>query len=152
MKQLIIIRGPSGSGKTSIANHFRACVRVGSSAWHEADHFFQTDAGYKFDASLLGEAHRNCQLEVKKRMEVEFDRVIVSNTSMTKRETKPYIKLAEKYGYDVNIVRTPGPWVLEDLYERNMHGVPLTILENQIKRYEPHTDEVEWKDISIFKS
>ena len=134
MGKLIILRGPSGSGKSSIANHLRV-DRFGdiSTSWFEADHFFGMGEDYNFDASKLGQAHGWCKAQVRARMDGECDQIIVSNTSMTNWEMKPYLELAEEYGYELEILRTPGPWEADILFQRNVHGVPLGTLQKQIR-------------------
>lgn len=156
MSKLIILRGPSGSGKSTIASHLQD---VHDAPYHEADHYFnrswflngQMDE-YLFDASKLGDAHAWCRMGVKKRMFEQVPVVIVSNTSMTTWEMKPYLELAAEYGYEIEIIRTPGPWDADVLNARNIHGVPLATLEKQIRKYQPHADEVEWTDMSIFQA
>jgi len=146
MKKLIILRGPSGSGKSTLANHLSA----GVVSVFEADKYFAYDHDYKFDVDQLGNAHNWCRMGVERQMFHRVELVIVSNTSTTKWEMKPYLELADKYDYEVEIIRTPGPWDAAVLFERNIHNVPLATLEKQINRYKPHEDETEWTDMSIF--
>jgi len=152
MSNLIILRGPSGSGKSTIATFLRdkdfADLTV---AWFEADQYFQTDAGYKFNAARLGDAHGWCQRKVREAMEKGCDRVIVSNTSMARWELNPYLALGRELGYNITVIRTPGPWEAPTLHGRNVHGVPLETLEKQIAKYQPLDDEQEWHNMSIFE-
>lgn len=50
---LYLIRGASGSGKNTLAAKL-GCPVV------EADMFFQTDEGYKYDPSRIKQAHAWC--------------------------------------------------------------------------------------------
>lgn len=153
--KLIILRGPSGSGKSTIASHLK---NVHSAPYHEADHYFnrswllngQMDE-YLFDASKLGDAHAWCRMRVKKHMFEQVPVVIVSNTSMTLWEMNPYLDLAQEYNYEVEVWRTPGPWDANVLFKRNVHNVPLNVLEKQINKYQPTKNEKEWTDLSVFK-
>lgn len=152
MNNLIILRGPSGSGKSTIANYLRledfSDLLV---AWHEADHFFGMGDSYRFDAKKLGAAHSWCQEQVKKRMAKGYDRIIVSNTSMARWEMNPYLQLARDHAYNVVVLRTPGPWDVDILNARNVHGVPLKTLEKQIAKYQPYEDEREWTNMAVFE-
>jgi len=155
MSKLIIVRGPSGSGKTTLAMHLGAEygeVTAGDiMPVFEADTYFEGQNGYKFDASQLGSAHRWCQLNAERSM-FHGEDLIVSNTSMTNWELNPYLQLAEKYGYTVEIWRTPGPWDADVLFERNVHGVPLVTLQKQVRKYQPLDNEREWEDLTIFQA
>lgn len=156
-RKLIIIRGASGTGKSTIASHLQNLL---DAPIHEADNFWlrswfggQNDSGcseYKFDPKKLGQAHMWCQLNVEKQLHEGVKTVIVSNTSMALREMRPYLNLAEEYGYEIEVIRTPGPWDASVLFERNVHGVPLATLEKQISKYQPHETETEWTDLSVF--
>jgi len=157
-RKLIIVRGISGSGKSTIARHlasesqsFWETGRHGL-PWFEADEFFIRSSGskYKFDSSKLSQAHHLCQLKVEHLMFHDVPCVVVSNTSTRIKEMQPYLDLADQYGYEVQIIRSPGPWDPELLHQRNTHSVPLDTLRKQIARYAPHPDEVEWTDMSIF--
>lgn len=156
MSKLIILRGPSGSGKSTIASHLQDKY---DAPIHEADSFFerswfhkaQHKQHYFFDAAKLGQAHAWCKLGVEKHLIEEVEVVIVSNTSMTKWEVEPYLKLAAEYGYEIEIIRTPGPWDAKTLFERNIHDVPLATLEKQIRKYQHHQTEREWIGMSIFQ-
>lgn len=153
MSKLVILRGPSGSGKSTIARFLALdyADRQGGQCMQmlEADMFFEGQNGYAFDASKLGQAHNWCQLSAERAM-VHNDDLIVSNTGITNWEMKPYLKLAEQYGYHVEVWRTPGPWDAQVLFSRNIHGVPLATLEKQIRKYQPHPGEKEWTHMSIF--
>jgi predicted kinase len=152
MNNLIILRGPSGSGKSTIARHLAeedfGDVQV---SWHEADFFFGRGDDYKFDLSKLGEAHSTCQRDVRKCMEVGYDRIIVANTSMTHWEMNPYLAMARDHAYNIVVLRTPGPWDAELLNARNLHGVPMATLKKQIKKYQPYEGEREWTNLAIFE-
>lgn len=146
MTKLTIIRGAAGTGKSTIACHLGGVARVN---WFEADMYFDRNGHYDFDASRLGAAHRWCQESVMARLAYGDD-VIVSNTTTTRSELNEYLKIAQDVGVEVRIIRTPLPWEISDMKERNTHRVPTKVLEKQVARYSPHTDEKEWEDMSIF--
>ena len=149
MKKLIILRGPSGTGKSTIARHLHDSSRkwVGLV---EADMYFVLDGEYKFDPSKLGQAHNWCQEQVKMSMECNDSDICVSNTSISRWELKPYLALAERFGYTVEVIRTPGPWDRETSLSRNEHGVPAATIDRQLSKYQEYEGETEWTDMSIF--
>lgn len=132
-KVLIILRGLPGSGKTSFANY------MFSNNIFEADQYFYDEEGnYNFDASKLGTAHKWCQLRVEHAMEDNresngnyYSEIVVSNTSTTEKELKPYLDLADKYGYKVVSL------VVENRHgNKSVHGVPDETLEKMRNRFE----------------
>lgn len=145
MKKFILLRGPSGSGKSTIASTLGGKV-------YETDDFWSIGGTYQFDASKLGLAHKWNQTNVRTACNFEEEIIVVSNTNMTMWEMKPYLAMAAEHGYDLEIFSTPRPWDAAILFERNVHGVPLSTLEKQIRKYQLHDDETEWTDMSIFKN
>jgi predicted kinase len=141
-KRFIIIRGPSGSGKTTISKEFSHSYPM--ALRYEADMFFTYNHVYSFDTRQLHKAHNWCRLSIERGMFNKAEVVILSNTSTRKKEVEPYLELAKEYGYEVEIIRTPGPWNPGTLAGRNIHGVPLDIIQKQIARYDPYDEETEW--------
>jgi tRNA uridine 5-carbamoylmethylation protein Kti12 len=107
---------------------------------------------YEFDYNKLYAAHRWNMGNVERDLFLGRPIVVVSNTSMAHKEVKPYLELAEQYDYDYEIIRTPGPWDVDVLFERNTHGVPRDVIERQIARYQPMTSETEWSDLTIYNN
>lgn len=147
MAKLTIIRGPSGTGKSTIARHLGGEARV---TWFEADMFFDRNGHYEFDGNKLGNAHQWCQDNVYANLDDNRD-VIVSNTTTAESELATYLGIAEQLGADVEIIRTPRPWDIEQMKERNVHRVPAKALQRMLNRYVEHEDEIEWTDMSVFK-
>jgi predicted kinase len=124
MKTLYIIRGCPGSGKSTLAqekflNNFEADM-----------YHYDKDGNYNFDISKLGEAHKWCQNQVETLMKVNEEEITVSNTSTTEKELKPYMDLAEKYGYRVISL------IVENRHGgKNIHGVPSETLTKMKERF-----------------
>jgi predicted kinase len=168
MSKLVIIRGPSGSGKSTISKNLSENIDrdyygdimgmpyYPQSVYHEADQFFtDNQGGYHFDVNKLKVAHQWNQLQVERSMLQSVPLVIVSNTSIQHWETRleytiPYIDMALDYEYELEIIRTPGPWDADTLFKRNKHNVPLEIIKKHINNYQAHPDETEWFDLNIF--
>lgn len=103
---LYLIRGLPGSGKTTVAKDFAQNI----CAYHyEADMYFidEETGEYKFDVSRLDRAHQWCLSMTAGAMQLDFD-VVVSNTLTTEKELKPYLDLAEYYGYRVTTLIVEG--------------------------------------------
>lgn len=114
-KILYLITGPSGAGKSTYAHKLITENKV--DAICEADYWMTEDGSlhYKFNLGKLNYCHKQCQQYCQDLMNIGM-RIAVSNTTLTKWEARPYIELARKYGYTVEIVH------LTSLY-KNTHGV-----------------------------
>ena len=123
--KLTIIRGPSGSGKTTFAAEVQG---LANGPCFEADMYFMKDGEYLFEPSKLKQAHGWCQSEAERQMKFGYD-IVVSNTFTTEWEMKPYLDLAEKYGYTVFTV------VVEKRHTNaNTHNVPEETRQKQAER------------------
>jgi predicted kinase len=111
MKKLYIIRGVPGSGKSTYA---RSVLGVEP---FEADDFFMHDGKYLYQADKISQAHQYCRTKTLIAMKKQQKVIAVANTFVRKREFKGYIKLAEKYGYEVIIHVSRGQF-------QNVHNVP----------------------------
>lgn len=154
-RKLVILRGPSGSGKSTISRHLLGvsdCFPSVHPDWHEADHFFNDDVAHKyvFNYSKLDVAHRWCQANVERSLYFQRPLVVVSNTSMAHKDVMTYLEIADKYKYGWEVIKSPGPWDIDVLCQRNVHGVPRDILERQIRRYQPMACDTEWTNLEIF--
>lgn len=114
MKTLYLICGPSGSGKTTFANKLKKEKNIVNH--FEADQWMiDKDSNYSFDPNRLNYCHTQCKNSTEECMKRGED-VIVSNTTLTLKEAKPYIDLSKKYGYNVEIHHMTGEF-------QNEHGV-----------------------------
>lgn len=96
-KTLIILRGVSGAGKSTVAE------TIAGKAWpvFEADKYHYRDGVYDWKPENMAVAHNWCQEQVREAMVCRIAKIIVSNTSTTEKELKPYIALADEHGYQV---------------------------------------------------
>jgi predicted kinase len=125
-KTLIILRGVSGAGKSTVAD------MLAEGLWPvcEADKFHYTEDGvYDWKPENIQAAHTWCQSEVKDMMGWNFRRIIVSNTSTSEKELKPYLDLAAENGYRVISL------VVENRHGNDsIHSVPQETRDAQERR------------------
>ena len=103
-KYLFLITGAAGSGKSTLATKIQNLSKTYLDRpvmdICEADDFWYIlgKGEYAFDPKMLWRAHRWCQGEAEKHMQ-KGESIIVSNTSLTPKDRKPYFDLADKHGY-----------------------------------------------------
>lgn len=139
MKQVIIMQGLSGSGKTTLAQANFPNATVVS-----ADRFFeQGPLEYHFMPSLLGKAHAWCMSNFIHALGRGDSTIIVDNTNTERWEWQNYVKLAELLGYKWGVIdMSEGDKSTdEELTARNVHGVPLEVIERQRERYDHASSE-----------
>lgn len=126
MPVLTIIRGVSGSGKSTVAK----AIAVATRADHvEADmYLIDEDGQYRFDGTKIKQAHQHCKETTEYAMQ-QGGHVIVSNTFTQRWEVQPYLDLAERYGYRVQIIECRGDF-------GNVHGVPDDVIARMRDRWE----------------
>ena len=133
MTKLILLRGLPGSGKSTLGAMLGVSIA--------ADDFFMAgDAGYQFDPAKLPQAHAWCleEAEILLRRNANNDvAVVVCNTFTQRWELEPYLKLAEALEVRVSVINLyDGGCTDEQLFKRNVHGVPLPAFEAMRARYE----------------
>jgi len=124
------MRGLPGAGKSTWVLENHPDARVCS-----ADSFFIDEKGiYRFDGSLIPEAHASCLREFTKMLlsmetgEADYpETLVVDNTAIRAWEISPYYSLGEAFGHEVKIVHVRCD--AETAHCRNIHGVPLEQVE-----------------------
>ena len=134
---LYLIRGLPGTGKSTLAE--RLAESIYDAVWYEADNFFVNPETreYKFVPELVPDAHKACQEGVYDAMMRRIPAIIVSNTFTRNREISPYFEMAEIHGYEVRVITLSLPFVSnEELVEKNVHDVPLSVIQKMRERWE----------------
>jgi predicted kinase len=135
MKELILVRGVSGSGKSTFAHLIAyACeARV----YTTDDYFTDAEGNYNWRAEDSKRAHTWNQDRVKYAMGCqEVGIIIVPNTFTQNWEMKPYLEMANEYGYRVTVVRVESGLTPKELCDRNIHSVPYEAILRQWDRME----------------
>ena len=142
--KIYIISGIPGSGKTTLAH-----LIAGESNTVEADKFpglYSADGSFNGGTILDGKplivhAHQWCQSECKRLLEQKADVICVSNTSLQRWEAQPYYLLANQFNYSIQRVSLfNGGRTREELSKRNVHNVPLGVINDMTLRYQ-HGDD-----------
>lgn len=131
---LIIIRGVSGSGKSTFADFLVNNIIQKLERYYdnrqpqkfEADQWF-VDNDEPWNPRYLSTAHEWCQAAVKQSLQDGYV-TIVSNTTTTKKELDPYIKIATDLGVQYFVLIADGDY-------NNVHGVDDDKLRKQAERF-----------------
>jgi predicted kinase len=119
----IFITGLPGAGKSTLASE------LGFKNHFEADQWMVDQKGnYQFDPKKLGYCHSQC-IESTERAMKASEEVAVSNTSLSKKEAKPYFLLAKKYKYNIVLIHLVTEY-------KSIHGVPESKLQQMKNRRE----------------
>lgn len=149
MKKVIILRGNVGTGKSSyLKNNFPDALVC------SADHFFLNFEGvYKFNPNQLATAHKRCMRQFVKSLydiyygDSEVEVVAVDNTNITTLEWFPYYRIAEAFGFEVEIVQLVPKDI--EICRRNVHGVPFETIKRMAARFEKVPDNIRAKITTI---
>ena len=124
---LYLVRGLSGSGKSTAGRNMDAVLL-------ETDMFWKNNGG--FNPQRLQEAHEWCRTEVEVLLG-DGESVVVANTFSTYQEMHPYFELARTFGIPITVFDLyDGGLSDEELFARNLHGVPLHTIKNMRKRWQ----------------
>jgi len=127
----MIIRGLPGAGKSTVAK------KLADKVFEADQYFYKFDQDshqlvYQFDHTKIGAAHQTCQRNVENAMNEGISYVAVANTFTQKKEVEPYIILAAKYGYEVQLITVQSNF-------KNVHDVPEESLQRMRNRWENFT-------------
>lgn len=128
---LYIMRGLPGSGKSTLAKNLGGVI-------FSTDDFFMINGHYCFDGSKLGIYHKLNQKRTEEAMQRKEPVIVVDNTNIQVWQMKPYVNLADQYGYKVEIKMpdTTWMWDIDKLAQCNTHKVPLEVLQKMKESFQ----------------
>ncbi len=134
---MLIMRGLPGSGKSTVVKEVLR-VHDGAVVCSADDYFVQEDGEYKFDQSLLKEAHNASQQKAVEACERGVRVVVVDNTNVLRWEMGSYFKTANIRGYRVVLAEPKTPWRMDpkELAERNSHNVPEETIRKRLGEFQ----------------
>ena len=144
MSKMIIMRGLPGSGKSFLARqiydylHHKHCYDDGKRPIIlSTDDYFMVGDIYKWDASLIGAAHKWNQRRVSIVCNLGYN-VIVDNTNLTVQEMHPYLQIANDFEYWVELAVPQTGWAFSTATctEKTTHNVPYATIVNMHGRFE----------------
>lgn len=135
---ITILVGPAGSGKSTLA---RKMIEEGkASEYWEADMWMVDDITglYNFEPKKLAYCHNNCQRYTEFSLQ-QRKSVIVSNTTLRRKDLNLYLDIAAKYNASVKIIKMLTRY-------KSIHNIPdekLACMESMFKSFD-------WKDLPDF--
>jgi exodeoxyribonuclease V alpha subunit len=134
-QRLILIRGKPGSGKSTIARKLANDI---GAIYISADHYFQTDKGYKRDPKKQGKAHEWCQEKARQLISTGKS-VVIANTFPRRYDMRYYEKLAKDYNVIREYREAKGDF-------KSIHKVPESIINDYVKNR-----DIDFSQERIFK-
>ncbi|KAH8294055.1 hypothetical protein KR054_007843, partial [Drosophila jambulina] len=145
-KLMVIMRGPPGSGKSTLAESLlrqaRLLERHGVQEFVlGTDDYFKSRHGYDFNPTLLPAAHEWNQQRVREKAARGWSPIFVDNTNTMVWEMQPYVQIAVKYGYVLELLEPQTSWCksASKLAQKNVHQVPRENIQRMLERYERTT-------------
>uniref|UniRef100_A0A1B0B8Q0 Smr domain-containing protein n=1 Tax=Glossina palpalis gambiensis TaxID=67801 RepID=A0A1B0B8Q0_9MUSC len=142
---MIIMRGAPGSGKTYLAHLLMQKYMpqvpekdIRDFVLSSDDYFYDSAGRYKYSIDRLAEAHDHNQRRAREKAEDGWSPIIVDNTNMKLWEMLPYVQIAVKNGYLVELLEPKTAWHKSSrkLAMLNRHEVPRETIERMLDKYE----------------
>lgn len=130
-KVLYLLRGVPGSGKSTYTKNI--LTSQGINTYDQVkqhvlstDDFFTDDKGkYNFNPKKLGINHQQNQIKAERQMRLGVTPLFIDNTNIAAWEMKPYVELADRYGYQTVVVNP---------IDYSNEGNPILTQEGKINR------------------
>lgn len=128
---VLIMRGSSGTGKSTYVK--RNCPKEHYLV--STDNYFIREGRYEFDPGKLPEYHNASLRSYLNLLQDKVQNIVVDNTNIRMFEIAPYYRLAEVFGYHVQIFTMMCN--IQTAIKRTQHGVPAHIIQNMMNSMEP---------------
>jgi len=151
-KTLHIMRGVSGAGKSTyikqnipdpkvihstddVVEHDVAPKLTGKTGMEAYKAYFQHMQNTK-DFGLHHKSHQMNLDNAKRSMDQGEENVVIDNTNLEPWEAKRYAAYGLEKGYNVSVHNVdPGNVSAEELAARNLHGVPLEVIQKMLNKF-----------------
>lgn len=132
--KIICMRGLPGSGKSLTARQLKEQSH-GLTCILSTDDYFMCDGIYLYDGKQIPAAHQWNQGRALRAAAAGHPLIIIDNTNMQLWEMRPYLQIADKFGYEFETVDTAADSE-EACAARNLHKVPLEIIRKMAANYQ----------------
>lgn len=131
---VVIVRGVQGSGKSTFSRFLKLYAEsIGLEAQIcNADSFFDTPEGYRFDRGQLDQAHAQCRASCRGALARGVPVVIIDNTNVKMEEWGPYQRMARDGRHRVCRVSLVGDLTVEELLGRTWHNIPEDVIRRRL--------------------
>ena len=135
---VVIVRGLPGSGKSTIAKQkYPDAIHLSTD-----DRVTCRNGNYLWNTSTIRMSHELNQALCKTAIEIGHEVIVVDNTNTTYKEMKPYVELARKNNYGVEILEPETEWKfdVDECHKRNTHNVPKASIQKMKDRWQSTED------------
>lgn len=126
---LYLVRGLPGSGKSTIAQRLTRHNVA-------ADDMPGLYLDGEYQPKQQRDAHKWCSKKAEKWMSQKKRKIAIHNTLIDCRALQPYLDLAAKYGYTVQIIHCEGVILPGGSPAKSIHGVPDSIIAKMRQAWE----------------
>uniref|UniRef100_A0A8D8MGJ5 NEDD4-binding protein 2-like 2 n=1 Tax=Cacopsylla melanoneura TaxID=428564 RepID=A0A8D8MGJ5_9HEMI len=140
-KVLILLRGLPGCGKTTwaeeLVNSLCKLSAQSKPVLFNADQYFETPEGYKYDVKKIGEAHNWTYKRTELAMTDFTSPIIIDNTNTEEFEIMNYYNLAYHNWYSFFVLEPETEWAFDvkELARKTKHGVPVEKIGRMLRKY-----------------
>ncbi|XP_004526094.1 NEDD4-binding protein 2 [Ceratitis capitata] len=147
-KVMVLLRGAPGSGKSFLAKSMIERLvplndqyTLNDFIFSSDDYFYNCSGVYKWQKTLLDQAHEFNQRQVLERTRAGWSPIFIDNTNIKLWEMMPYVQMAVQNGYVIEILEPKTSWRYSPgkLALKNKHKVPAEKIKTMLNNFEKGT-------------
>lgn len=139
-KKLTIVRGLPGSGKSTLTRQIYSdsVDQSLNPVILSTDDIFTSCGYYLYDADVSRYAHLVNQAKCNQACIAGIKHIIIDNTNINLSQISPYVDMAIKYHYDIEVIEPKNDWSknVKECFKRTTHNVPLEIIQRMSDSWE----------------